>query len=45
VFAKFRERLEVNKQVTQIFDGEIFNFRKLNKLKGRKNYHIEITNM
>jgi NifB/MoaA-like Fe-S oxidoreductase len=33
---KFRERLAVNKQPVQKFDGEIFNLRKLNELYVRK---------
>jgi len=45
VFAEFRERLAVNKQATQRFDGERFNLRKQNELEVRKQYQIEITNM
>jgi len=41
--AKLRERLAVNKQTAQMFDGERFNLRKLNELKVRKQYQIEIT--
>jgi len=44
VVAKFTERLAVNKQVTQKFDWERLNLRKLNELKFRKPYQIEITN-
>jgi len=43
VVAKFRERLAVSKQKTQRFDGERMNLRKLNELKVRKQYQIEIT--
>ena len=43
VGAKFRERLEVNKQTTQKFDVDRFNFRKLNDLEVRKQYQIEIS--
>jgi len=43
VGAKFRERLEVNKQTTQKFDVDRFNFRKLNDLEFRKQYQIEIS--
>ena len=42
--AKVRERLAVNKQAAQKFDGEGFNLRKLNELEVRKQYQIEITN-
>jgi len=44
VVAKFRERLAVNKQAAQRFDGERFNLRKLNELEVRKQYQVEITN-
>ena len=44
VVAKVRERLAVSKQVTQRFDGERFNLRKLNDLEVRKQYQIKITN-
>jgi hypothetical protein len=44
VVAKVREKLEVGKQVTQKFDGERFNLRKLKELVFRKQYQIEITN-
>jgi len=43
VAAKVRERLAVNKEAAQKFDGEIFNLRKLNELEVRKQYQIEIT--
>jgi hypothetical protein len=42
VIAKFRERLAVRKPTTQKFDVERFNHRKLNELKGRKQYQIKI---
>jgi len=42
--AEVRERLAVNKQVAQKFDGIRFNLRKLNELEVRKQYQIEITN-
>ena len=42
--AKVRERLAVSKQAAQGFDGEQFKLRKLNELKVRKQYQIEITN-
>jgi len=41
--AKVRERLAVSKQATQRFDGERFNLRKVNELKVRKQYQIEVT--
>jgi hypothetical protein len=43
VVAKLRERLAANKQTAQMLDGERFNLRKLNELKFRKQYQIEIT--
>jgi hypothetical protein len=42
--AKVRERLAVNKQETQYFDGERFNLRKLNELEVRKQYQFKISN-
>ena len=44
VVAKLRERLAVNKQAAQKFDGERFNLRKLNELEVKEKYQIEITN-
>jgi len=44
VVAKVRERMAVNKQAAQRFDGERFNLRKLNELEVRKEYQIEIKN-
>jgi hypothetical protein len=44
VVAKVRERLAVNKQDAQKFDGERFNLGKLNNLEAKKQYQIEITN-
>jgi len=44
VVAKVTERLAVNKQVAQIFNGEIFNLGKLNELYVRKECQIEILN-
>ena len=41
VFAKVKERMAVSKQAAQKFDGERFNFTKLNKLEVRKRYQIE----
>jgi len=44
VVAKVRERLAINKQAAQNFDGERFNLRKLNELEVKKKNQIEITN-
>jgi len=44
VVAKVRERLAVNKQAPQKFDGKIFNSRNVNELEVRKKYKIEIKN-
>jgi len=44
VVAKVSDRLAVSKQAAYKFDGERFNLRKLNELKVRKQYQIEITN-
>ena len=41
--AKLRERLAINKQAAQKFDGERFNLRKLNELEVNKKYQMEIT--
>jgi hypothetical protein len=44
VVAKLREKLAVNKQTTQMLDGERFNLRKLNDLEVRKQYKSKIAN-
>ena len=44
VVAKVGERLAVNKQASQRFNGERFNLRKLNELDVKKLYQIGITN-
>ena len=44
VVAKVKERLAVNKQAAQKFNGIRFNFRKLNELEVRKQFKIEILN-
>jgi len=44
VVAKVRERLAVNKQAAQKFDGERFNLRKLIEREVRKLCQIEISN-
>jgi hypothetical protein len=41
---KVWERLAVSKQAAQEFEGDRFNLRKLNELKVRQQYQIEITN-
>jgi hypothetical protein len=43
VVAEVRERLAVNKQAAQKFEGERFNLRKLNELEVRKQYQSKIT--
>jgi hypothetical protein len=44
VAAKARERLAVSIKAVQNFDEKRFNFRKLNELEVRKQYHIKISN-
>ena len=44
VLAKVRVRLAVSILAEQRFGGERFNLRKVNQLKVRKQYQIEITN-
>jgi hypothetical protein len=44
VVAKFRERLAVSKQTTQIIHMEGFNRKKLNKVEGKEQYRVEISN-
>ena len=44
VIPKAREILAVGKQAAQKCDRQRFNLRKLNELKVRKQYQIEITN-
>jgi hypothetical protein len=44
VVANVRYRLTVSKQAGQKFDVEVFNLRKLNELKFRKQYRIKISN-
>ena|SRR5215469_5600541 len=39
-----RERLAINNQATRKLGGQRFNLSKLNELKGRKQYQIEIPN-
>jgi hypothetical protein len=42
--AKVRERLSVNKQTTHRVHMERFNLKKLNKVGGKLQYHLEISN-
>jgi hypothetical protein len=42
VVAKLREKLAVNKQAAQKFDGENCNLRKLNELEVRKNIRLRL---
>jgi hypothetical protein len=44
IVALVKEKLTVSKHVTQTFDGERFNLRKLNDRDVMKQYQIEITN-
>jgi hypothetical protein len=44
VGAKVRERLAVNKQSSHRFHMERFNLKKLNGVKGKEKYHIEVSN-
>jgi hypothetical protein len=44
VVANARERLAVSKQAAQNFHVGRFNFRKINGLEFRKQYHIKISN-
>jgi hypothetical protein len=44
VVAKVRERLAVNKQRSQRFHMERFNLEKLNKVEGKEQFRIEVSN-
>jgi hypothetical protein len=44
VVAKIRERLAVNKQRSQRFHIERLNLKKLNKVEGKKQFHVEVSN-
>jgi hypothetical protein len=44
VVVKFRERLAVSKQTTHRAHMERFNLKKLNKVEGKQQYHVEISN-
>jgi hypothetical protein len=44
VVAKVRDRLAVNKQTMHRFHMERFNLKKLNKVEGKEQYCVEISN-
>jgi hypothetical protein len=44
VVAKFRERLAVNRQRSHRFDMERFSLKKLNKVEGKEQCCVEISN-
>jgi len=44
VFANVGERLAISKQLTQKFDVERLNLRKINDMEVRKQYHTDISN-
>jgi hypothetical protein len=44
VVVKVRERLAVNKQRTHRFHMERFNREKLNEVKGKEQFHVEVSN-
>jgi hypothetical protein len=44
VVAKFRERLTVSKQTKHRFHMERFNLKKLNEVKDKEQYLVEISN-
>jgi hypothetical protein len=41
VVAKFRERLAVNKQISQRFHMERINLKKLNEVEGKEQFCVE----
>jgi hypothetical protein len=43
VVAKVRERLEVSEQTAHRIHMERFNLKKLNKVEGKEQYHVEIS--
>jgi hypothetical protein len=43
VVAKVRERLAVNKQRSHRFHMERFNLKKLNEVKGKEQFHVEVS--
>jgi hypothetical protein len=44
VVAKFRERLAMNKRGSHKLHMERFNLKKLNEIKGKEKYHVEVSN-
>jgi hypothetical protein len=44
VVAKFRERLSVNKQRSQRFEMESFNFKKLNDAESKEQFRVVVSN-
>jgi hypothetical protein len=44
VVAKIRERLAVSKQTTHRVEMERFSLKKLNEVKGKERYRVEISN-
>jgi hypothetical protein len=44
VVAKVRERLAVSKQTMHRVHAERFNLKKLNRVEGKEQYHVEISN-
>jgi hypothetical protein len=44
VVAKVKERLAVNKQRSQRFNMERFNFKKLNEVEGKEQFRVEVSN-
>jgi hypothetical protein len=44
VVAKVREKLVVNKQRSHRFHMERFNLKKLNKVEGKEQYSVEVSN-
>jgi hypothetical protein len=44
VVVKVRERLAVNKQRLHRFHMGRFNLKKLNKVEGKEQYHVEVSN-
>jgi hypothetical protein len=44
VVAKVRERIAVNKQISQRFNMDIFNGKKLNDVEGKEQFPVEVSN-
>jgi hypothetical protein len=44
VVAKIRERIAVNKQGSHTFHIERFNLKKLNEMKCKEKYRVEVSN-